>query len=46
MLTLTSKYLPLEDIFKTKLKAKFNKYEQNFQQLEGQLVDFIEQQHQ
>ena len=30
----------------TKIQAKFDKYYQNFEQTEEELIDFIEQQHQ
>ena len=46
MVTLTSETLSSEDLFETKLQARFDKSNQNFKQPEEVLMDFIEQQHQ
>ena len=46
MITLTFETLSSEDFFKTKLQEKFDKTDKIFKQLEGEFMDFIEQQHQ
>ena len=46
MVTLTYETLSSEDWFETKLQAKFDKYDQIFEQPEKQLIDFIEQHNQ
>ena len=45
MVTLTSETLSFEYCFETKLQAKFDKYDQIFEQPEEELMNFIEQQH-
>ena len=45
MITLTSETLYSKDYLETKLQAKFDKYDQIFEQPEEELMYFIEQQH-
>ena len=45
MITLTSETLYSKDCLETKLQAKFDKYDQIFEQPEEELMYFIEQQH-
>ena len=45
MVTITSEALSSEELFETKLEAKFDKYDKSFEQPEEELIDFIEQQH-
>ena len=45
VLTLTSETSSSEYCFETKLQAKFDKSDQNFEQPEEYLMDFLEQQH-
>ena len=46
MVTLTSENLSVGDCFEAIIQTKFNKSDQNFEQPEEELMDFIEQQHQ
>ena len=46
MITLTFETLSSEDLFKTKPQDKFDKTDKIFKQIEGELMDFIEQLHQ
>ena len=46
MVTLTFETLFSEDCFETKIQAKFDKSDKFFEQLEEELMDIIEQQHQ
>ena len=46
MVNLTYESLSFEDCFETKLRAKFDKYDQNFEHPEEELMGFIEQWHQ
>ena len=46
MITIASESSSSEDWFETKIQAKFDKYDQMFEQPEEQLMDFMEQQHQ
>ena len=41
LVTITSETLSSEDWFDTKLQAKFDKSDQNFEQPEEELMDFI-----
>ena len=45
-LTLTSEYSYSEDCLETKLQAKFDRYDQIFEQPEEELINVIEQKHQ
>ena len=46
MFTLTFEALSSEDFFENKLQAKFDKFDQIFEQPEEELMDFIDQKHQ
>ena len=46
VLNITSETPSSEDFLETKLQDKFNKSDQNFEQPEEELIDFMEQQHQ
>ena len=46
MANLTFEASYYEDSFKTKLQDKYDKYDQNSEQTESELIDFTEHQHQ
>ena len=46
MVTLNYETLSYEYFFETKLQAKFDEYDQIFEQPEEEWMDFMEQQHQ
>ena len=46
VLTITSENSSYEDRFETKLQAKFDKYDQSFEQQQEELMNFKERQHQ
>ena len=46
VLTITSEHPPSEDCLETNIQSKFDKSDQNFEQPEEELMNFIEQQNQ